>query len=191
MHQLQVGQVYRQDNSICGQSGDLASSDESFCLQVQVQNIQVDNNFPTPHHLITNLEYGLKPHHKSQFLRARLDICADVNIMLVSVYELVFHDPDCTKLAPSGKLKIGTYTTNKIKVVGSFILYVVHPDTQCLQQVTFHVTSHESNVILSCVTTLALSLIQPCTSLDCLPSSAGLISSSADHPMKTKSQKNV
>ena len=53
-----------QDNSICGQLGDLTLSDESFCLQVKVQNVQADTKFPTPHHLITNLEYRLKPHHK-------------------------------------------------------------------------------------------------------------------------------
>ena len=78
-----------------------------------------------------------------------------------------------------------------ITVIGSCILHVEHPDIQCLQQVTFHVTSHEGSVVLSHVTTLALSLIQPHTSLDCLPSSASLISSSADNPMKTKSQENV
>ena len=174
-----------QDSSICSQSGDLTSSNESFCLQVQVQNI-ADTKYPTPHHLITNLEYRLKPHHKSQFLRARLDTCTNVNIMPVSVYKLVFQDLDCTKPAPSSKLEIGTYTTNKIKVVGSCILYVVHPDTQCLQEVTFHVTSHEGSVVLSCATTLALSLIQPHTSLDCLPPSSSLICSSADHSLKTQ-----
>ena len=111
--------------------------------------------------------------------------------MPVSGYKLVYQDPDFTKLASSSKLEIGTSTTNKIKVVGSCVLYAVHPDTQCLQEVTFHVTSYEGSVVLSCMTTLALSLIQPCTSLDCLPPSASLISSSADHPMKTKSQMNV
>ena len=45
--------------------------------------------------------------------------------------------------------------------------------------------------MLSCVTILALGLIQPCTRLDYLPPSASLITSNADHPMKTKSQMNV
>ena len=101
VHQLQVGQVYTQDNSICRRSGDLTSNDESFCLQVKVQCIQADTKIPTPHHLITNLAYRLKPCHKrNKFLRARLDTCADVNIMPASVYKLVFQDPDCKKLAP-------------------------------------------------------------------------------------------
>ena len=43
----------------------------------------------------------------------------------------------------------------------------------------------------SCVTTLALSLIQPHINLDNLPSSASLITSNADHPMKSKFQINV
>ena len=121
-----------QDNSICGQFIELTSSDESFCLQVKVQNTQAETKFPTPHHLLTNHEYRLKPHHKkNKFLRARLDTCADVNIMSVSIYKLMFQDPDCEKLASSSKLEIGTYTTDKIKVIGSCILFVVHPDTQC------------------------------------------------------------
>ena len=35
-HQLQVGGVYAQEDSICGQSSDLTSSNESFCLQVKI-----------------------------------------------------------------------------------------------------------------------------------------------------------
>ena len=50
-------------------------------------------------------------------------------------------------LAPSIKLKIGTYTTNKVKVVGSCVLYVVHSDTQCLQEVTFYVASNNGSVV--------------------------------------------
>ena len=107
------------------------------------------------------------------------------------LYQLVFQDPDCKKLAPSNKLEIDTYTTNKVKVVGSCVFYVVHPDTKCLQEVTFFVASNDDSVVLSCATMLALSLIQSCTSLDYLPPCASLITSSADHPMKTKSQIDV
>ena len=91
---------------MCGQSVDLTSSCESFCLQVQIQCTQASSKFPTPHHLITNLAYRLKPHHKrNQYLRARLDKCANVNIMAASVYKLVFQDPDCKNLSFSSKLK--------------------------------------------------------------------------------------
>ena len=37
VNQLQVGVVYMQEDSICGQPGNLTSSDESFCLQVKIQ----------------------------------------------------------------------------------------------------------------------------------------------------------
>ena len=116
-HQLQAGVVYMQENFICGQSGDLISSDESFYLQVKIQSTQTNGKIPTCHHLITNLAYRLKPHHKrKQYLRARLDTFADVNIMPSSVYKLLFQDPVCKKLAPS-KLEIGTCTTDTVKLV--------------------------------------------------------------------------
>ena len=128
---------------------------------------------------------------QNKFLRVKLDTCADVNIMPVSVYKLVFQNQDCEKLVSSSKLEISTYITNKIKVIWSCILFAVHPDTQCLQEVKFYVTSHEGSVVLSCATTFALSLIQPPNSADHLAKGTRLISGSADHPMKIKSQMNV
>ena len=102
VHQLQAEVVYTQEDSICGQSGNLTSSDESFCLQVKIESTQANSKIPIHHHLITNLAYRLKPHHKrNQYLRARLDTCGDVNIMPASVYKLVFKDPDCKSLYPA------------------------------------------------------------------------------------------
>ena len=95
------------------------------------------------------------------------------------------------KLAPSRKLEIVTYTADKIKVIGSGTLLAVYPDTHCLKEVIFHVTSHEGSVVFSCVITLELHLIQPCSNLDSIPSSASLITSKADYPRKKKSQKNM
>ena len=71
------------------------------------------------------------------------------------------------------------------------MLLVVHPDTQCLQDVTFHVTSHKCSVVLSCVTSLDLCLIQACNNLDSIPSSASLITSKTNYPRKMKCQKNI
>ena len=89
-HQLQAGQVYMQEDSICGQSDDLTSSNEPFCLQVKIQCTQATSKIPTTSHLITNLADKLKPNHKrNQYLRARLDTCVNVNIMPASVYKLV------------------------------------------------------------------------------------------------------
>ena len=187
-HQLQIGSVCVQD-SICGQSEDLSSSDESFCLQMKIKSNEAET--PAPQHLITNLAYKLKPNQKkTQCLSARIDTCTDVNILPVSMYKLLCDDPDCKRLAPSSK-EIGTYTTDKINIVWSCGLFVVHPDTRSLKQITFHVTSHDSSVVLSYETRLGLSLIQPSSNLDEIPDSASLIYSNADHPMKSKSTKSV
>ena len=102
-----------------------------------------------------------------------------VNIMAASVCKLVFSDPDLKKLAPS-KLEIGTYTTDTVKLFGSFTFYLVHPETKQSQEVAFYVASNDGSVLLSCATTLALGLIQPCSRLDYLPPRVSLITSSAD-----------
>ena len=181
-----------QEDSICSQSSDLTSSHDSFCLQVKIQCTQVNTKFPTTHNLITNLAYRLKPHHKrNQCLRTRLDTCANVNIMPASVYKLVFKDPACKKLVLSNHLEIGTYTTDTVKLIGSCMFYLVHLDSQHLLEITFYVTSNNGSVLLSCVTTLALGLIQPRNRLDYFPPKTSLITSSADHPEKTMSKINV
>ena len=36
-HQLQTKEVYAQEDSICSQSEELTSSNESFCLQARIQ----------------------------------------------------------------------------------------------------------------------------------------------------------
>ena len=77
--------------------------------------------------------------------------------MSPSVYRLVFQDPDCKKLVPS-KLEIGTYTTNTVKLVVSCMFNLVHPDTKCVQEVTFYVASNNGSVLLSYLTMLALGL---------------------------------
>ena len=81
-----------------------------------------------------------------------------------------------------------TYTTEKIKIVESCNLFVLHPDTKCLQEVTFQVTSHEGSVIISCVTSLELGLIQPHRGLDVVPEKGSLIYSKADLPVKQKQE---
>ena len=153
---------------------------------MRIQHVQAKSKFPKTSHLITDLAYKLKPHHKrNHFLRARLNTYTDVNIMSGSVYKLVFCEPDLMKLSTS-KLEIGTYTTNTVKLVGSRTFYLVYPDTKHLQEVTLYFESNNGSVLLSCATTLAFGLIQSHTRLDYLPPKASLITSSADHPKKTK-----
>ena len=131
-HQLQAGTVYAKESVICGQSEEISSKD-SFCLHVKIKCTQADSQkIPRPLHLITNLANRLKQHHTGNlYLTARLDTCADLNMMPASVYKLVFHDPNMKKLA-SSSLEIGTYTTDTVKIVGSCVFYLVHPDTKKL-----------------------------------------------------------
>ena len=99
-NQLRSSWAYVSDKLICSLSDDNTSNDESFCLQMKLQAKQGDTSVPIPQHLFTNLAVKVKWHkNKTKFLCARLDACADVNIMPCSVYQLLFKDPDCTKLA--------------------------------------------------------------------------------------------
>ena len=132
-HLLKVGSV--QTQSLCDQSDDFSSKD-SFCLQLKVQPQfdEAETKFRAPQHLVINLKIKLKPHKKrTKFLRARMHTCANVNLMPVSVYWVLYNDPDCVKITPSSKSGISTYTTEKIPVLGSCDLFVVHPDTRCLK----------------------------------------------------------
>ena len=67
------------------------------------------------------------------------------------------------------------------------MFYLEHLDTKKLMDVTFFVGVNDGTMLLFCKTTLMLGLIQPRTRLDYLPPRASLITSSADHPKKTKS----
>ena len=58
-------------------------------------------------------------------------------------------------------------------------------------EVTFYVAVNDGSVLLSCKITLMLGLIQPRTRLDYLLPRPSLITSSADHPKKTKTSLHV
>ena len=88
-------------------------------------------------------------------------------------------------------MEIGTYTIDTVKIVGTCKFYLVHPDTKKLQEVTFFIARNDGSVLLSCTTILVLGLIQPRTRLDYLHPRASLITSSVDHPKKTKCQVSI
>ena len=133
-----------------------------------------------------NLAYHLKLHHiRNMYLQAQLDTCTNVNIMPASIHQLVFKDLEMKKIKLC-KMQISTYTADTVKIIGLQIFNVVHPDTKTLVPVTFLVTNNDGGVLLSCKTTLALQLIQPQSRLDYLPPWASLITSTNDHPKKTK-----
>ena len=188
-HQITADEIH---NTLDSYQSDISSSEDSFCLQVKIQQKQDGvQAAPKPAHLITNIAYQLKQHHtRNQYLRARIDTCADVNIMPVSVYRLLYRDGDLKKLTPS-QLQIGTYTTDTVKIIATCKIYLVHPDCKKLNEATFYVASNEGSVLLSCDTSLTLGLIHPRPRLNYLPPKASLIMSSADHPRKTKAQLQI
>ena len=188
-HQIQVDDLY--DNPDSNPSDD-SSSKDSFCLQVKIKRQPNEiQKIPRPTPLITNIVYQLKQHHaRNQYLRARIDTGAEVNLMPVSVYWLIYHDHDLRKLTPC-RLKIGTYTTDTIKIIGTSIIYLMHPDSKKLIEMIFYITSNKGSVLLSCNTSLIFGLIQSRPRLDYLPPRASLITSNADHPRKMKAQVQV
>ena len=58
------------------------------------------------------------------------------------------------------KLELLYIPLEKINVLGSCDLFVVHLDTKCLKKITFQVVNHEGSVIVSCVASLELGLMQ-------------------------------
>ena len=186
-HQLCTSTACTPDNVSFDHLDDDSLTEDSFCLQVRIKvNSESGQKVPRPIHLLANLAYRLKPHHcQNLYLRARLDMGAEVNLMLASVYQLVFADPNMQQLVPS-QLQVGTYTTDMVKIIGSCTLHLVHPDTKKLLGTTFYVAMNDRSILLSCKTTLHLGLLQPKSRLDYLPPRASLITSTADHPNKTK-----
>ena len=191
-HQIQVDESYHYPH---GYSSDVSSSEDSFCLQVKVnkQN-KWTQKFPNTTHLFTNIAYRLKPHHtRNQYLRARIDTGAEVNLMPVSVYRLIYQDQDLKKLTPC-KLKIGTYMADTIRIIGITTIYLIHPDSKQPTAMIFNVASNKGSVLLSCNASLNLGLIQSRHRLDYLPPRASLITSKEDqekqkHKSKFKNMK--
>ena len=192
VHQLQAGTMYTCNSASYDHSDDDSTADDSFSLQMKIKcNQMKEQRVPRPTHLITNLAYRLQPHHhRNLYLRARLDTCANVNLMPASMYQLVFSDPNLKKLA-SSKLQVRTYTINTMKIIGSCTFHLVHPDTKRLLETTFYMAMNDGSVLLSCKTTLLLGLIQPRSRLDHLPPVGSIITSSANHPKKTRAVLHV
>ena len=138
---------------------------------------------------MANLAYCLQEHHRrNQYLRARLDTCADVNLMSMAVYCLMFKDPGLRKLTPSN-MEIETYTNDVVKIIGMCYFYLVCPKSKQLIKVLFFVGKENGSILLSCRTTMKLGLIRPCARIDYLPPRASLLTSTCDQPSKTRTHK--
>ena len=153
---------------------------------MKVQKTQFSHpQVPKPVYLMANLVYHFQMHHrKNQYLHARLDTCTDVNLIPVAVYQLMFKDPSLKKLTPS-TMEIETYMNDVVKIIGLCQFYLLHPGSKELIKVIFFVTKENGSVIL----TMALGLIKPQARLDYLPPRASLLTSTCDHPSRTKPQK--
>ena len=144
---------------------------------------------PEPIYLMANLAYHLQEHHwRNQYLQARLDTCADVNLMPMTVYCLMFKDPSLKKLTPSN-MEIETYTNDVVKIIGTCYFYFVHPESKKLMKVLFFAAKENRSILLSCRTTMELGLIKPCAHIDYLPPKARLLTSTCDQPSKTRMHK--
>ena len=140
---------------------------------------------------MANLAYCLQKYHtRNQYSRARLDTCADVNLMPMAVYCLLFKDPQLKKLTPSN-MEIDTYTAEVMKIIGMCHFYLVHPESKQLSKVMFFVAKENGSVLLSCRTAMELGLIKPRACLDYLPPKARLLTSTCDQPSKTKFYKPI
>ena len=183
--QIQVGALYTHHDA--DQSESDSEIEDSFCLQMKIQRTKiVCPDVPKPIYLMANLAYRLQEHHwRNQYLWARLDTCADVNLMPMAVYCLMFKDPGLKKLTPSN-LEIETYTNDIVKIIGMCYFYIVHPKSKKLMKVLFFVAKENGSILLSCRTTMELGLIKPCVHIDYLPPKARLLTSTCDQPSKTR-----
>ena len=138
---------------------------------------------------MANLAYRLQGHHKrNQYLWARLDMCADVNLIAMAVYCLMFKHPGLRKLTPSN-MEIEMYTNNVVKIIGTCYFYLVHPGSKQLIKVLFFVAKENGSILLSCRTTMELGLIRPHARIDYLPPRASLLTSTCNQPSKTRTHK--
>ena len=103
-YQLKIGR-YSTENSLYKQDDiDVSESEDSSCLQMQIKKPQADQESYETQHLVTNLQYKVKPRGKrTKFLRARIGTCSNENVMPASIYKILYNDPDCRKLWPSNK----------------------------------------------------------------------------------------
>ena len=92
-------------------------------------------------------------------LRMRVDTCADINIMPLSVYQTIFDDVTKQKLLPTG-IQVTTYNDSTLDLIGRCTLYLQHPNKSEKVAATFYVTQDEGSVLLSCSTSLKLEVIE-------------------------------
>ena len=113
--------------------------------------------------LYADLFVSTNTHSKPLYLRWKFDTSSDVNVMPGSVYKKLSHNYSLLKLWPI-QANVRVYNSTVMNVIGSCVLYhYAHKSTQAL---TFIIIDIEACVLLSCVDTLALGLLQAHGKLD-------------------------
>ena len=110
--------------------------------------------------VMVTIPYAKTPNEETKnCLRMRVDTCADINIMPLSVYQTIFDDIKKQKLLPTG-IQVTTYNDSTLDLIGRCTLYLQHPNTPEKMAATFYVTQDEGSVLLSCSTSLKLEVIE-------------------------------
>ena len=122
----------------------------------------------------------LKPYHThAVYMHAYVDTGAGVNLMPWDMYIKLYNDDKLKHLKPSD-IKLGVWGDDQISLLGKCNIYLVHPDTKKMVEVTFYVTDKSGSTLLSCATSLKLDLIKLCPRLGVPPPRAKITTSQAD-----------
>ena len=110
---------------------------------------------------------------------AYVDTGADVNLISKNRYVKLHNDYKLRHIMPSD-IKLGVWGDDQIALLGKCNIYLVHPDTKKMVEVTFYVADKAGSTLLSCVTSLKLDLIKLHPGLGVPPPRAKIITSQAD-----------
>ena len=116
--------------------------------QRSIHNQRVTTSY-TQKRLYANIPYQLKPYHKhNKYLCVQLDTCTDVNLMLESVYKLVFNNLQTAKLAKND-IDLTVYTRHSVDLIGKCPFYMLSKGKIQPIKVEFYIAKEEGSVCLS------------------------------------------
>ncbi len=153
--------------------------EQNFLESWEINNIHSQPQVRPSKRLYANLPLVKQPFHRQRtYLRTRLDLGADINLMPISAYVKLTGDKDLQHLGPV-RCNITTYTKDSIKNLGSTSVFVKLPG-QPTVKLDFNVTNQEGSTLICCQDLLALGLVIPKAGLEEIPQDAHLISSNSD-----------
>jgi len=154
-------------------------NEQSFMETWEINNIHSRPQVRPSKRLYANLPLVNQQNHcRRTYLRTRLDLGADINLMPVSAYIKLIGDKNLNNLGPV-RCNITTYTKDSIENLGSTSVFVKYPG-QPTVKLDFNVTNEEGSTLICCQDLLALALVIPKAGLEEIPRDAHLVSSSSD-----------